>query len=151
MDESTCPVRVSDGGTCGRASFDETLPFPLCGDHYFAVRRWDYREAAAQLRARSPQSVSSPENPIVYYVRVGERIKIGTTVKTVRQRFQGQLPPDAQVLATEPGSYDVERRRHRQFRHLQDANEWFRPGSELWRHIAQLRETFGQPDDLTTV
>jgi hypothetical protein len=149
MDDDTCCARLSDGGTCGRESFDETLPFPLCTNHLLVVRRWDHREAAERLRAAYPQPVAvRPDNPIVYYVRVGDRVKIGTTIKTVRQRFQGQLPPDAQVLAIEPGSYELERKRHRQFWRLQDANEWFHGGPELWEHIAQLREEHGVPADL---
>jgi hypothetical protein len=149
MSDDTCCARLPEGETCGRASFDASLPFPLCTNHLFAIQRWDFREAAERFREQHPQPVVvRPDRPIVYYVRVGDRVKIGTTVKTVRQRFQGQLPPDAQVLATEPGSYEVERRRHRQFQHLQDANEWFHGGPELWEHIAQLREEHGTPDDL---
>lgn len=190
MNDATCPVPVPDGGVCRRASFDESLPFPLCREHLFAVRRWDYREAAERLRAEDPAPPSIvrsvydryvrgesmreisrgvgiplttvhryvhrargmfPERvptSIVYYVRVGDRVKIGTTIKTVRERFQGQLPPDAQVLATEPGSFETERKRHRQFRHLQDANEWFHGGPEIWKHVAELRKLHGDPQEL---
>lgn len=148
MTDDTCPVRLPEGEVCGRVSFDESLPFPLCFQHFVAVRRWDFREVAERMRAAYPQPPQLPDTAVVYYVRVGDRVKIGTTVKTVRQRFQGQLPPDAQVLATEPGSYEVERRRHRQFRHLQDANEWFHAGPELWSHVAELRKQHGNPQEL---
>lgn len=50
-------------------------------------------------------------------------------------------PPDAVLLATEPGHYDVEHERHRQFAaDLIERNEWFRPSADLIAHINSLRD-----------
>lgn len=80
---------------------------------------------------------------IVYYIRRGEVIKIGTTT-TPWQRF-ATLRPD-EILAFEPGTVIEERMRHQQFRHLRCAGEHFRAEPELLEHIAQVRQIHGGPD-----
>lgn len=88
------------------------------------------------------------DNPdgVVYYIRRGEFVKIGTTTR-YRSRMQA-LRPD-EVLAVEPGSYSVEDQRHRQF-----ASSQFHPGSEYFRihddlisHVVALRAEHGVPDN----
>lgn len=88
------------------------------------------------------------DNPdgVVYYIRRGEFVKIGTTTR-YRSRMQA-LRPD-EVLAVEPGSYSVEDQRHRQF-----ASSQFHPGSEYFRihdnlisHVVAPRAEHGVPDN----
>jgi hypothetical protein len=74
--------------------------------------------------------------PVVYYIRFGGRIKIGTTV-SLPSRLSS-IPCD-EVLAIEPGGGDIETRRHTQFAEYHITGEWFRPGLELMRHIGLLR------------
>lgn len=75
---------------------------------------------------------------VVYYIRVGKYIKIGTT-NAIDRRLQ-QYPPDAKLLATEPGGYDVEALRHKQFaKHLAARNEWFAPAPPIKEHIKNLQ------------
>jgi len=80
-----------------------------------------------------------PQDAQVYYLRVGKLVKIGTSI-TLDDRLRS-YPPDAVLLATEPGSYDVEKQRHRQFRDdLAARAEWFHPSPALIEHINTLRE-----------
>jgi hypothetical protein len=80
---------------------------------------------------------NSPDHQ-VYYVKVGNLIKIGTT-DNVTRRMHG-YPPDAQLLAVEPGGTAVETSRLRQFDHLlAHRKEWFHPGADLLDHIETVR------------
>jgi len=74
---------------------------------------------------------------IVYYVRFGDRVKIGTTVN-LRQRLMS-LPHD-EVLVTEPGSYALERKRHKEFAssRITPRGEWFAYDDALKEHIRCL-------------
>lgn len=76
---------------------------------------------------------------VVYYVRKGDRIKIGYTSQLhVRM---ATLEPDA-LLAVEPGGTALEAHRHRQFRDARDlgspGREWFRMTPALLAHVAEL-------------
>lgn len=79
---------------------------------------------------------------VVYYVRIRDTIKIGTTVN-MRSRMP-QLMID-ELLATEPGGEELEDMRHKQFAGLRIRGERFRPEPELMSHIAMIREHFGEP------
>lgn len=80
------------------------------------------------------------ECEMVYYIRFGDRVKIGTT-KNLRQRLT--VIPHDEVMATEPGGPHVERQRHKQFAHLRvhkgAHREWFTLKPELADHIAAVR------------
>lgn len=80
----------------------------------------------------------------VYYLEVGERIKVGFSADLKRR--MRQYPPGSRLLAIEPGDYDVELRRHRQFVGSKtEGREWFRPTSDLLEHIATLVAQHGEP------
>ncbi|WBU37615.1 GIY-YIG nuclease family protein [Homoserinibacter sp. YIM 151385] len=79
---------------------------------------------------------------VVYYLRVADRVKIGTT-GALEQRMR-QLRHD-ELLAIEPGGVARERRRHERFAELRyDRTEWFRLGPALRAHLAEL--TTLEPD-----
>ena len=80
---------------------------------------------------------------IVYYVRRGDLIKIGTTVDPLT-RFATLLPDE--ILAFEPGGGSEETYRHRQFFHLHCRGEYFKSAPELLEHAARLRQLYGDPD-----
>lgn len=102
-----------------------------------AVGRSRHQERLRSTHARRSYlaALEYPPGSVVYYMRVGTRVKIGCTVN-LRARVQA-LSPEA-VLATEPGSYDVEAVRHEQFRHLRTHNEWFKLEEPLVMHIRKL-------------
>lgn len=96
------------------------------------------REREEDARARS----------VVYYVRIGEYIKIGTTIN-FKERM-GSLLVD-EVLATEPGGRQQESIRLRQFADLRvRRREYFRPDRRLLEHIEEIRQRHGEPEALTT-
>lgn len=75
--------------------------------------------------------------PVVYYMRVGNRVKIGFTTN-LTARIAQVMPEE--VLTTEPGGRLLEDVRHRQFADLRVAREWFRLEGPLIGHIACLAE-----------
>lgn len=83
----------------------------------------------------------------IYYIRFGDRIKIGTTT-SLKGRL-ASLPHD-EILALEPGSYDLERARHREFAPMlvDGQREWFHDSSTLRDHALELRARHGSPEDL---
>ncbi|CAN5274266.1 hypothetical protein BH11ACT3_BH11ACT3_23530 [soil metagenome] len=106
----------------------DLLPAPCraCGSrlgiHYLsgwicAVCEWRYGETA-------DGELAPPRVDVVYYLRHGDRVKIGTTANP-RQRF-GALWHD-EVLAFERGDRKLEQRRHAQFADDRiGRSEWFR-------------------------
>lgn len=101
--------------------------------------RWGKGEADVQ-----PALVTASDS-IVYYVRRGALIKIGTT-RHPQDRFTDLMP--SEILAIEPGGYDTEAARHRQFAHLHTGygKEHFRDAPELLGHIREVRAAYGEPD-----
>jgi hypothetical protein len=110
------------------------------GAHRFAI-------APAQKRPgrRSHQATltGATADSIVYYIRRGKLIKIGTTADPVT-RFDRLMPDE--ILAFEPGDAEQETLRHRQFDHLRGHGEHFRSAPELLEHIRQIRHLHGDPD-----
>lgn len=73
---------------------------------------------------------------IVYYVRMGGMIKIGTTTNLVR-RMQELYATE--LLATEAGGQQLEVQRHREFADERRTRELFEPSDRLMEHIASLQ------------
>jgi hypothetical protein len=130
-----------------------TAPFPICTKHAAEFLRYinegmaqDSVLAAALEKIKTYDSgehyreVAFPGKgvAVVYYIRVGNHIKIGYS-KNLSKRMRS-YPPDSEVLAFEPGSLELERRRHLQFRHqLRMGQEWFAPSLDLLAHIETVR------------
>lgn len=120
-----------------------------------AVRLGRHRYATEQAKtAREPKPAPSgiperlwpeqgDEPSIVYYIRRGRLIKIGTTTRP-EQRFRNLVPDE--ILAWEPGGRNEEQARHRQFAHLREGGEYFRPGQDLQAHCRATRKRHGNPD-----
>lgn len=82
----------------------------------------------------------------VYYIRIGDTYKIGYA-RQVASRMR-QYPPNAELLAVEPGTPKIEKARHSLFRaHLAYGREWFRTNPELDQWIAGLRAKHGDPSE----
>lgn len=74
---------------------------------------------------------------VVYYLRCGERIKIGTSANP-RRRLAAIWHDE--LLAFERGDRRLERRRHEQFAPERlDRTEWFRPSARLLAHVETAR------------
>lgn len=90
------------------------------------VCEWRYGEV--------PDSdVASPRVDVVYYLRYGDRVKIGTTANP-RQRF-GAIWHE-EVLAFERGDRRLEHRRHEQFAGDRfTGSEWFHLTGAIAEHV----------------
>ena len=75
-------------------------------------------------------------------MRIQQQIKIGTTTNMMIRMSKLMID---EILATEPGSADLEKARHKQFAHLHVRGERFAMGEDLLSHIAMIREHFGPP------
>lgn len=145
----TCPIPCKDGGLCGKPVID--APFPICERHVMTLHLWEARQAEQTERLPREtmaafRSAALDDQSVVYYVRLpGDRIKIGTTVNLATRLGGLRVKADA-LLATEPGSYDLEKVRHKQFASDRIGRiEDFRPSETLMSHIDMLRAHYGEP------
>lgn len=161
-----CSAQNRWGKEC-MAPVAEGAPLSMCMKHLMIAGEWwaevkPLVNGAAMLRNKgledffnlgdvfsrrdvghaAPPTETSP--PVVYYLLHGSRIKIGTS-RAWRKRVR-QHPHD-RVLAIEPGGFDVEARRHRQFASLRvGASEWFDEDADLWDHIMDVNDANPQYD-----
>lgn len=100
-----------------------------------------------------PRKFTDPEfvakaGEVVYYMRIGNRVKIGTTAN-LKQRLADINPEE--LMAVEPGSVRLERMRHREFGHLRTHGEWFRYRGMLVEHIAMMQRAGQKPPESSMV
>lgn len=148
---STCTIARRDGSFCGDEAMPD-LPASVCPKHAariflhlrdivgssdrgdLALRLVNSFEQEQRARRRRATYRSAPE--VVYYVRVGDHIKIGHTTN-LRQRMNSYRT--GTLLAVEAGDLRLEARRHRQFAgSLAAGREWFTPTPDLMQHIAAI-------------
>jgi hypothetical protein len=120
-------------------------PIPLCVEHVRLTFAFYLVRAQDELSANEPQpdSIEPRERirvPIldkdgfVYFVRFGERVKIGWSSNTdARLR---NIPHD-EVLAIIPGTMRHERQCHAAFAHLRITGEWFEAAPDLLAFAAE--------------
>lgn len=87
------------------------------------------------------QPARPPVRPVVYYLLWADRIKIGFSTR-LAERIRGIYHDE--VLAVEPGSFELEQARHRQFAEyrLPRQREWFSDVPALRFHINTLRDQY---------
>jgi len=106
-------------------------------------------DAAARREPKRPRQTREDfmrKHALVYYLALGNRIKIGTTTD-----LPGRMTvvPHEELVAFEFGSYKLEHQRHREFSHARITGEWFaRNDEKLTAWIAHLRTSI---EDLTDV
>lgn len=148
-------------------------PVALCEGHLAAVSEWADAEhgvpdllpspclvCGSRLGVRYPSGwlcatcewrqgdvpdaeLPPPRVDVVYYVRFGDRVKIGTS-SNPRQRLAAIWHDE--LLAFERGGRALEQRRHIEFAHERfPRTEWFRLSDDIARHIATLAEGVEDP------
>lgn len=141
-----CAASTPAGPPCEQAAIKVVVGLGLCREHYETM----CCEIFADPDAAPPTSpTTQPPPSVVYYLGepTSQTVKIGTTTN-LRSRV-GALRaghPGLLLLATEPGSYPLERRRHWQFRASRvgsASKEWFRKTPQLMDHVAQVRAAHG--------
>lgn len=143
--EDTCQALGHDG-RCPSAPV-LTDPVRLCAAHALQVARQALPQildaAAIHLNPPGPYSdrldVSSllsagGHEPVVYFIRHGERIKIGTT-RNLRGRIAALSLRAEDALLALKGDEAFEGTLHTHFAHLRDGDtEWFEAAPELRRY-----------------
>ena len=137
---------------CDAAPMDGS-PVPLCPRHFAAVAR-AFIAIAKDRHDQAVLDVIDSVNPektlsrafkvigddrrsraVVYFVRFGSRIKIGTTTDLSRRLTE--IPHD-EVLCVVPGGADVERRHHEDFARWRLTGEWFAATDECLAAVAAI-------------
>jgi len=96
----------------------------------------------ARLDARQQIVQGRTPSAVVYYIDLGEHIKIGFTTSLDR-RLSALRVDREQLLAYEPGGRDLEKQRHREFKAERlGQRENFRKSERLMRHIEATVETY---------
>lgn len=154
-----CTIQRHNGDFCD-APGAEDMPFPICTRHalelYRRVREMiegatatdgralaaGNRMVAGMVAERRAREAVAADHDVVYYVKVGDLIKIGYT-SDLRSRIRN-YPPGRRLLATEQGSKPLEQQRLREFASLRvHGNEWHRIDAPLMVHINKLRRADG--------
>jgi len=94
-------------------------------------------DARAEEREAAIATKGGRHDPIVYYMRMGDLVKVGTTVN-IGQRWTNIQPEE--VLAIEPGDETLELLRHRQFALSHSHGEWFHLAEPMLAHVAMLHD-----------
>ncbi|UDL14911.1 G-I-Y Y-I-G endonuclease [Arthrobacter phage Sarge] len=149
--------------------FPHVHSLPLCEDHAYAawaeVNGWRADKAASDkaeadriawrqqwvdnVHERTKVAEETRTAPgTIYYLQVENLIKIGFT-RDLSVRLQA-YPPMARLLATHPGTFQLEADLHKKFSaHLADRKEWFLPHGALQEHIERVRQDFKQDKRVT--
>lgn len=134
-------------------AFTLTGPPPIQGDE---VRRLRTVIATQQRRIdelTNPAPVAQepapkPTHGTIYYLQVGNHIKIGWTLDMSRR--MRKYPPNSTLLAQHPGTVKDEHKMHRRFAtDRTHGREWYVPSVSLTHHIAQVIREHGTPEAVT--
>lgn len=128
----------------------DLLPVPcvLCGSRVGVRYPSGWVCAVCEWRAGDliDHELPPPRIDVVYYLRAGDRVKIGTTSQPHR-RFAAIWHDE--VLAFERGDRRRERERHAQFAQERfERTEWFRTSDRLRAHVETLGGGTLDPWDL---
>lgn len=136
-------------------------PVPFCHEHILYI--WslverdmrhqgitveDYdRDQAEQTRKRA-QEIADAIPGFIYYLQVGEHLKIGYT--TDLQRRVREYPPTARLLARHHGTPDDEKELHARFAAFRTSGrEWYLDVPEIRAHIGEVNEQHPLHDSRT--
>lgn len=160
---SHCTIKDPVTGEICCKESDPDAPWAICANHgrliamrYAPQLLDEIRSKVAGLTPEYQRRVEMVQEirqdlGVVYYVDFGDSIKIGTSV-SLRDRLTSlRVSPD-NVLATEPGSFELERQRHAEFKHLRiGTTEQFKVETDLLLHIKSVRDKHGDPAISKTV
>jgi hypothetical protein len=117
-----------------------TLDVPMCERHAIRVYRAvaahialaDVDPSALAFDGGTPDLERSTRLGSVYFVRLGDRVKIGFSAH-LRKRME--VIPHEEFLGRIPGTMRDEKNLHRRFAHLRTTGEWFKADDELLTFI----------------
>lgn len=132
---------------------------PVCTDHALEIanevdgRSTDSKLAEALKDQRARERLAAQEDEVrrargkrqpgfVYYIRMDNLIKIGYA-RDISRRMRA-YPPSAELLAAHPGTIELEKSIHADFRaFLRRGREWFEQHPTVMAHIVSVKEKFG--------
>jgi hypothetical protein len=122
---------------CDRESWPDA-PVPLCQKHALAI--WLH---VTDTIEKSFTPVHLPSNkPVVYFIRSGGRIKIGTSTSLITRldTYRTHGPEQPQVLLVVEGGRAEEKQVHELFKADRVRGEWFTPSQALLDFIADRQD-----------
>ena len=116
------------------------------GAQALAARRAEREaERAVTLASQSDPDDWRRSRSVVYYVRIGDHVKIGYTIHLTTRMSTLRVGKDA-LLAVEPGWREGEAERHKMFAaERQGRREDFNPSRRLLGHVSAMRAKYGEP------
>lgn len=141
------PTDAERGAAAAALLHAQRLGFDIEDPKVVATVVEAHKRSAARLKLQQAEELAAakeahatgaavPAESVVYYMRVGNRVKIGYSTN-LASRIASVMPEE--VLAVEPGGRLLEGVRHRQFAELRVTREWFRHESPLTEHIEKLQ------------
>lgn len=112
------------------------------------LAKYAERRVAAEREQWAKKGLSDPKtferhlNPgsVVYFIRMGDLIKIGYTSNLI-QRVQGLSLTMGHVLVAIPGASALESELHRRFAEYREHGEWFRAVPEILDYVEAAKRT----------
>lgn len=147
--DDPCPLaHVGDGQCavfdCHEEAAEQIDPIPLCTRH--AALTWSLVDEQIKVAkpGYSPSGDYADRKGYVYFVRIGDLIKIGFAASPDKRMMN--YPPEAHLLALFPGTPTDERAEHRaQRQHRAYGREWYRPHPDVLNRIRDLTAEHGDP------
>lgn len=111
----------------------------MCQEH--AILIWaavEHMRTAGTVEPKvRPLPTASEIEGCVYYIRIGDRVKIGHTTNPSKRL--ATYPPQTEILALRRGSKELEHREHVRFsEHRTDGREWFHANERVLHMIAEI-------------
>ncbi len=116
----------------------------MLADEVFALFDLTHPSWNTEVAKPAPAPVQEPPpplEPVIYFARCGEYIKIGFTRGKAQQRLKGLStanPLPVELVATTPGGQDLERELHQRFNAFHWSGEWFVFSDPIREYIASL-------------
>jgi hypothetical protein len=128
------------------------VPVPLCRKHAIAIWLHVNDEFTRAVHGGDggwrdgewdpALDPAGSQQPVVYFVRIGDLVKIGTTVSLPKRltHFRAHTQDQPQVLLVLPGSYAEEKQLHALFRADRVRGEWFTLSPALTEFMAERQD-----------
>lgn len=138
--DERCRIFGCDSQAVDDSHLEISLPIGLCP----ACRAqlilpiatyYEARLDEAMTQAVQARKTLRSERSVVYFIRFGDRFKIGTTINLDRRMMEIQHD---EVLLVIPGSHDIERVQHQRFTAHQVRGEWFEWNPETEAMVRKL-------------
>jgi len=122
---------------CDRDSWPD-VPIPLCQKHALAI----WLHVTDMIEKSFTPAPVLPTSSVVYFIRVGSRIKIGTTTSLIARldAYRTNGPEEPEVLLVVAGGRTEEKQVHELFKADRVRGEWFTPSAALLDFIAQRQD-----------